>query len=96
MLCLYQVTEFLKFKTPTDADNSWTSSTIPNALSRILVNIASHVKQNPVTSPKVKLPHLLLLMSFAVMSPNFKVGGVYCFWFVYPFVHHAFLVSKIS
>ena len=60
MLCLYQVTEFLKFSQPNSediVDSSLGSGTIPNALSRILVSIASHVKQNPDSSAKVRLPH---------------------------------------
>ena len=53
MLCLYQVTEYMKFCLPDTVENGWTSSTIPNALSRVLVNIASHVKQTPGNSHKV-------------------------------------------
>ena len=58
MLCLYQVTEFVRFNSPCESDNNWSSSTIPNALSRILVNIASHVRQNAETSAKVRLSPL--------------------------------------
>lgn len=75
MLCLYQVTEFLKFSQTTDVDNGLGSSTIANALSRILVNIAAHVKHNPDTSFKllssVKGHVLELLKSvFVTRSPD--------------------------
>ena len=53
MLCLYQVTEYIRFSVGDAADSHWTSTTIPTALSKAFVNIASHVQQAPASCHKV-------------------------------------------
>ena len=78
MLCLYQVTEYMRFSVADAADSHWTSTTIPTALSKAFVNIASHVQQAPDSSHKVNIASTAKIDTYQHMSGIMRKPT---FWF---------------